>query len=242
MDLSEEVLDVLFAAGGAAVTFNAPLGMARAEGFADRMNQLSVESLVDLGCGRGELVRLLAGRLPVLEALGIDNNPQLVAEANQLAVEAGLTQRVRFENADAAQWTPPVDAPRPANAVVCIGASHIFGGSTEMFDRLAELVPSGAAIVGDGLWETTPDDWCRETFGDMAAGLSGLTAKAEGAGWTVVDAATATLEEWDEFELGWIGGVRAVGTTDATTFADARQSDYTRYRGVLGFGWLVLSR
>lgn len=242
MDLSEDTLDALFAAGGAAVAFNAPLGGARADGFCHRLPELSARSLVDLGCGRGELARRFAGRLADLSVLGIDNNRQLVREANRLAAEAGLDSRVRFEEGDAATWTPPPGETPSIDGVVCIGASHVFGGSSEMFQRLADLIPNGVAIVGDGVWDSAPDTWCQETFGDMPAGLDALVAVAEGAGWTVVDRARSTLAEWDEFELGWIGGVRAVGTNEAEVFADARQAEYERYRGVLGFGWLVLSR
>jgi trans-aconitate 2-methyltransferase len=46
--------------------------------------------VVDLGCGTGELTRRLADSLSESEVLGIDNSPQMLAEANSIK-RVGLT-------------------------------------------------------------------------------------------------------------------------------------------------------
>ena len=79
-------------------------------------------------------------------------------------------------------------------------------------------------------------------FGDLPAGPDVLAELAATAGWTVVEHGHSSLEEWDDFELGWIAGVRSLGTPEAMAFADQRLRDYRSYRGVLGFGWLYLTR
>ena len=246
MDLPDDVRAALFDAGADAVTFNVPLGRERAETLVDRLSSppkggsgavVEATEVVDLGCGRGELLRLAAARMPHARLTGVDTDERLVRRARDLAVEDGVADRVRFEVADAAGWSGGVDA------ALCVGASHVFDGPAGMFRRLGELVPTGgSAVVGDGIWGDDPDAWCLDTFGPLPHGLTGLAAEAERAGWTVVDADTSTLAEWDQFEQGWIDGVRSVGTEWATAFADRREREYRRYRGVLGFGWLVLRR
>ena len=71
-------------------------------------------------------------------------------------------------------------------------------------------------------------------------GSDGLVSEAENAGWTVVETGLSTLEEWDAFESGWTKGVQTVGTDAATQFAMEREAEYQRYRGTLGFSWLLL--
>lgn len=241
MDLPSDVRAVLFDAGSEAVAFNAPLSSERAERLVDRLGAVTGERPVvaDLGCGWGAMSRLVASRLTGATVVGVDLDESSIGRARARAEEASLGDRVRFEVADAADWDGPGD---PLEAVLCVAASHAFGGTAAMFSRLAELVPTGAAMVGDGLWQSPPDDWCREAFGEPPTGLDGLVAEAERAGWTIVDADTSTLDEWDEFEGAWIDGVRSVGTPVARAFADERAADRDRYRSVLGFGWLVLRR
>jgi hypothetical protein len=61
------------------------------------------------------------------------------------------------------------------------------------------------------------------------------------AGWTVERAEKSTLDEWDDFERGWVEGAWRVGSPEARAFAAEREDEYQRhYRGVLGFAWLFL--
>jgi len=52
----------------------------------------------------------------------------------------------------------------------------------------------------------------------------------------------SNLDEWDEFEHDWGAGVRSVNTPEDHAFADGRAAENERYQGVLGFGWLTLTR
>lgn len=80
-------------------------------------------------------------------------------------------------------------------------------------------------------------------MGRLPQGSAGLASMVEARRWTVLDAALSTRNEWDAFEGGWVAAVRSVGTPAAHGFADERAREYhDRYRGVLGFCWLVLSR
>lgn len=237
MDLPDPERSTLFNAGTEALRFNAPLGDRRAEDLAGELGRLGPRSVVDLGCGRGELARVVAARLINAAVVGVDTDRSAIECARRLTVEAGLEGRVRFDVADAADWSGQVDA------AICVGAAHAFGGPRALLGRLTELVPAGAALVADGVWEADPDPWCVETFGDLPSGADGLTSMAEAAGWAVVSVGLSTQAEWDAFEEAWLAGVRSVGTATAEAFADERSREYQdRYRGVLGFCWLVLNR
>lgn len=65
-----------------------------------------VRSVVDLGCGPGNLTATLATRWPGADVLGVDNDAAMLAAAASTAGE-----RVRYESGDIATWTPvePVD-------------------------------------------------------------------------------------------------------------------------------------
>ncbi|MCB9651579.1 MAG: class I SAM-dependent methyltransferase [Deltaproteobacteria bacterium] len=230
MELEPSVERALKQAGAAALTFNAPLGRPRADHIAGFLARAG-GSVVDLGCGAGALATLIAERSPGTQVLGLDLDPTLIMRAKRAA---GLQDCLRFEVADVTTW------PGVADAAVCIGASHAFGGSAAMFRWLSERV--GAAVVGDGIWWRDPDPENLERLGPMPRGVDALAALAEAEGWRVEHRDVSTLEEWDEFELGWIGGVRAVGSEEAHAFAAMRSAQYQRYRGVLGFGWLYLGR
>ena len=237
MDLSDDDRATLFRAGSDALRFNAPLGDDRARALVDELGRRGVRSVVDLGCGRGGLARLVTVRLDGVSVTGVDADADAVTAARTSAAEAGLGDRVRFEVGDAATWCEPVDA------AIAVGVSHAFGGPAAQFARLANLAASGIALVGDGVWETEPDAWCLTNLGEQPTGAGGLAALAEAAGWTVLAADLSTQDEWDAFEGGWVAGVRSVGSPVAEAFAAERERQYREhYRGVLAFCWLVLTR
>lgn len=236
MTVPEDELSMLKATGAAALTFNAPLGSDRARALVDWLAAADSAAVVDLGCGRGVLARMVAERSPSTTVTGVDNDPAVLARAQEMADGGGLGERLTFVVEDATAWVGVADA------AICIGASHAFGGPTPMVQQLAALPGVTRAIVGDGLWQATPDPWCLDTFGPLPEGIEQFESIVVAAGWSVEGQATSTIEEWDGFENGWIAGVRSVGTPEATAFADERSADYERYRGTLGFGWLQLIR
>jgi len=225
-----------FEAGADAVDFNAPLGQVRAVALVEALSRFQPDTVVDLGCGRGELSRMVASRLSQATVIGVDTDAPSIRAAATLAEAQSVGDRVRFEIGDAAAWVGSADA------ALCVGASHALGGLGGMLTKLSQVVPSGMAIIGDGIFQSDPDPWCIETFGHLPVGIPALVAEAVAAGWTVLEADASSLEEWDDFERTWTAGVRSLGTEEAVAFADEREREYRRYRGVLGFGWLVLTR
>src|SRR4051812_44723527 len=72
-----------------------------------RVRKENANFIADLGCGPGTLTRTLSERWPLANVVGVDNSPEMLAQAEALAIPG----RLKFEHADLASWTPdtPVD-------------------------------------------------------------------------------------------------------------------------------------
>lgn len=101
-------------------------------------------SAVDLACGDGYLLELLARRLPSAQIIGIDMVPEELA----IARNRGLPESVRLVIARA-EALPLPDA--SADAVVCHMALMLFDDARSVVNELARVIrPDGifAAVLG----------------------------------------------------------------------------------------------
>lgn len=92
----------------------------------------------DLGCGAGNVTRMLAQRWPDAEITGIDDSSAMLAEAAQVA--GGITWREQ----SIAEWQPEV----PADLVYSNAALHWLPEHSALFPRLMRtLAPRGVLAV-----------------------------------------------------------------------------------------------
>lgn len=105
-----------------------------------RVPQGAPRAIVDLGCGTGNVTRLLAERWPDARVTGVDNSPAMLAEAR--AAAAG-DPRCAFVAADLAAWQP--DA--PADLVFSNAALHWLPGHATLFPRVAAMVAAGGVLA-----------------------------------------------------------------------------------------------
>lgn len=91
------------------------------------------DNLLDIGCGAGELVARLAPRHPGARLTGLDISSDLLTVARQRC--AGFAN-ARFEEADAARWTAPVEA-RP-DLLISRHGVMFFADPTAAFAHLRE--------------------------------------------------------------------------------------------------------
>jgi trans-aconitate 2-methyltransferase len=95
--------------------------------------------VADLGCGTGELTRVLHRELQASATLGIDSSPAMLERSARFA-DAGL----RFARADAATWTPA----EPLDLVFSNAALQWLPDHEALLARLtAALAPGGQLAV-----------------------------------------------------------------------------------------------
>jgi trans-aconitate 2-methyltransferase len=100
-------------------------------------------SIVDLGCGAGNVTRILAERWPGAAVTGIDRSTAMLAAARS-AMPPGA--RVEFQEADLAAWSA---APEPATAdlVYSNAALHWLDDHRSLFPRLLDAVAPGGVLA-----------------------------------------------------------------------------------------------
>jgi trans-aconitate 2-methyltransferase len=107
----------------------------------DLLAQVPLQSpavVYDLGCGAGNVTRLLAVRWPGAAVTGVDSSPAMLAAA------AGAEPSVAWVQADLATWT----APRPADLIFSNAALHWLPDHAALFPRLCrELAPGGVLAI-----------------------------------------------------------------------------------------------
>jgi trans-aconitate 2-methyltransferase len=92
----------------------------------------------DLGCGAGNVTRLLVERWPAAAVTGVDGSATMLAAARAAA------PAVTWEQADLSTWR----APRPADLVFSNAALHWLDDHRGLFPRLiADLTPGGVLAV-----------------------------------------------------------------------------------------------
>ncbi|KAK4249160.1 SAM-dependent methyltransferase [Corynascus novoguineensis] len=177
--------DGLAQAKYAGLTFNAPLSSTHADALLARLDVRSDSTIVDLGCGWGELL-LRAAALATAShspdtsttrtataplATGIDTDGVALARGRRAAAERGLSDPavVSFVQKPASHWHPPV--PGVVDRAICIGSSHAVGGPRAMLARLAKMVAgtpgSARVLVGDMCWDRgPPTQAARDMFSD----------------------------------------------------------------------------
>ncbi|WP_299039035.1 cyclopropane-fatty-acyl-phospholipid synthase family protein [uncultured Pseudokineococcus sp.] len=203
--------------------------------------------VLDLGSGYGVwLSELLAARED-LTGVGVDLSlPDGLA---QTAQDLGVGARVEWQQADAAQWSGG-----SFDVVVCVGASHAFGGLGPTLAAVRRhLRPGGQVLLGDGFWEVTPTPQALsalEAAPEDLPDLDGFLHQVREASFEPGPGHISTLAEWDDYEWSWTGSLVDWALHDAPTGADREQAlaaarEHRRqwlggYRSVLGFATVVL--
>jgi trans-aconitate 2-methyltransferase len=97
-------------------------------------------TVVDLGCGAGNVTRLLGERWPQARIVGVDSSVPMLAKA-RAAVAADA--RYTFVEADLATWTPN----EPVDVVYSNAALHWLPHHEALFARVIRMVAKGGALA-----------------------------------------------------------------------------------------------
>lgn len=106
-----------------------------------RIGADSPRSVVDLGCGTGELTTTLADRWPTARVSGVDNSAEMLAGAAQHT--AGYGGRLSFVEGDLAGYLPD----ESTDVVVSNAAYQWVPGHQQLLDRIARRLPAGGWLA-----------------------------------------------------------------------------------------------
>lgn len=191
--------------------------------------------VVDLGCGPGNLTRLLAERWPGAEVTGVDSSPEMVAAARQVG------GAVRFEVADLRDWAR-ASREQLVDVLVSNATLQWVPGHLDLLPALLDAVAPGGwlAFQVPGNFDE-PSHTVRAALAaepPYAAHTAGVAAPTAHDAATYLRALTAlgcTVDAWEttylhvlrgeDPVLAWVSGTGARPTLQALEDADPALRD-----------------
>ena len=105
-----------------------------------RLDDPATGAIYDLGCGAGNVTRILAERFPQAEAIvGVDSSEDMLAKARTQTSDP----RVSFAEGDLAHFQPG----KPPAVLFSNAAYHWIEGHIDLFPGLLKLLPSGGQLA-----------------------------------------------------------------------------------------------
>jgi trans-aconitate 2-methyltransferase len=104
-----------------------------------RVEQKEVRHAVDLGCGPGELTRVLAERWPGAQVIGIDSSAEMLERSRQHAIPG----RLFFQRADIAGWRSEV----PLDLIISNAAFQWVPSHETLLPGLIGMLAPGGTIA-----------------------------------------------------------------------------------------------
>ena len=241
------------------LTFMGPLSEQRAGRLVTFLaHGLGDGMVLDVGCGWAELLLRVVAAAPSCAGIGVDTDEASITHGRALVDQRGLTDRVTLVHGEAKEQSP-----RQASALLCVGASQVWGPPVEdrqPLDYAAALaalratVPRGARVVyGESIWSSQPTTAAVAPLSgrfDELVPLPDLVELAVAHQFMPMAVHQASTDEWDTFESGY-GACYARWLTEhdphhpdaesvRASAARQRQAYLSGYRGVLGMGYLEL--
>lgn len=102
-----------------------------------RVGATAPRTVVDLGCGPGNLTALVAARWPQAQVTGVDASPEMVARARR------DQPALRIEQGDLRDWEPPA----PVDVVVSNATLQWVPGHLELLPQLLRHVAPGGWLA-----------------------------------------------------------------------------------------------
>jgi cyclopropane fatty-acyl-phospholipid synthase-like methyltransferase len=124
--------------------FDAPLSEALAHDLLAALPIAPGHHVLELGCGRGELMLRILEQHPATTGTGVGMSQEALDAGARAAARRGLHGRVEFVLA------PPELFADVADVVLCVDASEVFGGIEQALASVREsLAPGGRALFVD---------------------------------------------------------------------------------------------
>ncbi len=240
------------------LTFMTPLSDQRADALVGFLSEGLSGTVLDIGCGWAELLLRVVAAQPAASGVGVDLDSGSIDHGRELVRLRGLTERVDLRVGDARLVSPD-----HADAVICIGASQVWGPPVEAKEPIdyasalaalrAMVSPGARVLYGEGIWTAAPTPEATEPLAgrpDEFVSMTRLLELAAEHGFQPVMVHEANQDEWDEFESGYAARYAHWLAEHDPDHPDAddvraraarqRSAYFGGYRGVMGLAYLGL--
>ena len=200
--------------------------------------------VLDLGCGKAEILLRIVERYPDVRATGLDSSPAILAEARRQAEERVSESKVTLLEEDVREYAPE---PGSYDLVVSTGGISFRGGVGGTLAVLSGYVaPGGKLLFGEGYWREEPSAEYLVALGAAREELrdyEGTIEAAVEAGLDLKRAVTSSVEDWD----GERYAEKHEGEEGIAELREWIANGRARYRElggreVLGFGLFLFER
>ena len=178
-----------------------PISVAALDRFVERLELAPDSRVLDVGCGKGELLMRVVSRWRA-RGVGVDVNPAFLAEARRRAEQHGASSALTLRE------TPALEAglaPESFDVTLCVGSAHAL--HDELAPALATLRdwtrPGGQMLFGHGYWQRDPDPEYLAGFGGTREELGTEAELREAliaAGLEPLESVTSSPADWDGYE------------------------------------------
>ncbi|MBC8406802.1 MAG: class I SAM-dependent methyltransferase [Planctomycetes bacterium] len=197
----------------------------------DSLKLTASSSALDVGCGRAELLKLIANRFGCA-CLGVDSSAAATEMASEIVPVDLRCTPFQAGDFDAGKF----------DLIACIGSTHAVGDLETTLQVLGQLLaPDGEMWLGIGYWQRPPEpgylDFLQCDASEMMDHAGNLQSFDQ-AGWRVVGHHLTTAAEWSEYEDGYAQNLYryiAAHPEDADTAAIKKRIDGWR-RAYLQWG------
>src|SRR6267143_2521427 len=182
-----------------------PVDATKLERLYDLLELKPSASVIDIGCGKGEMLIRLAEKYDI-NGLGIDKSPYCIREAEKRKHQRVPQADVRFLEMDGAHYKS--ETVESSDLAMCIGAIWIYGGYRNTVRALGGMTrSSGFVMVGEPFWRTSPRQEYLRSEGLLADSFDthhGNVTTGESEGLKLVFTLVSSKEDWDRSEgLHW---------------------------------------
>ena len=209
--------------------------------------------VLDLGCGKAEVLLRIVERYPDVRATGLDRSPAILAEARRQAEARVPESRVMLLEQDVREYDPE---PGAFDLVVSTGGVSFRGGVGGTLAVLYGFVaPGGKLLFGEGYWREEPSAEYLVALGAAREELrdyQGTIEAAQDLRLELKRAVTSSVEDWDAYEDAWArNGERYAdahegeeGVAELREWVAAGRERYQALGGhdTLGFALLLFER
>ncbi|HEY7003689.1 MAG TPA: methyltransferase domain-containing protein [Gaiellaceae bacterium] len=160
--------------------------------------------VLDLGCGKAEILLRIVERYPDVRATGLDRSRAVLAEARRQADERVPEAKVVLVEEDVREYAPQ---PSSFDLVVSTGGVAFRGGVGGTLAVLSGYVaPGGKLLFGEGYWREEPSAEYLVALGAAREELrdyEGTIQAAQDVGLELRQAVSSSVADWDAYEDAW---------------------------------------